>query len=133
MNIGEAAKKAGVNPKFIRHYETRDVIPQALRTDSGYRTYTESDVHILIFVRQARDLGFSLPEIKKLVSLWKNKSRKSKDVKTMAAKHINALDIKIRELENIKRSLETLAACCHGDERPDCPILEDFANKKKRV
>jgi len=129
MNIGEAAKAAGVNPKFIRHYEARGIIPKAARTDSGYRQYSENDVHILVFVKHARGLGFSLPEIKKLVSLWRNKSRKSEDVKSITTKHIDALDIKIRELESIKAALENLAQHCHGDERPDCPILEKFASK----
>jgi MerR family gold-responsive transcriptional activator of gol and ges genes len=131
MNIGEAAKTAGVNTKFIRHYETRGIIPKALRTESGYRVYSDTDVHILIFVKHARNLGFSLPEIKKLVSLWRNKNRKSEDVKSITAKHIEALNSKIRELESIKRALETLAHHCHGDDRPDCPILENFAETKK--
>lgn len=130
MNIGEAAKTAGVNAKFIRHYETRGIIPKALRTDTGYRVYSENDVHILRFVKQARNLGFSLPEIKKLVNLWRNKNRKSEEVKTITTKHIQALDAKIRELESIKRALENLAHNCHGDHRPDCPILEDLADKK---
>jgi Cu(I)-responsive transcriptional regulator len=127
MNIGEAAKAAGVNPKFIRHYEARGIIPKVARTESGYRQYSENDVHILIFVKHARGLGFSLPEIKKLVGLWRNKSRKSEDVKTITTKHIDALNAKIRELESIKNALEDLARHCHGDERPECPILENFA------
>jgi Cu(I)-responsive transcriptional regulator len=133
MNIGEAAKAAGVNPKFIRHYEARGIIPKAARTESGYRQYSENEVHILIFVKHARGLGFSLPEIKKLVNLWRNKSRKSEDVKSITTKHIEALNAKIRELESIKAALEDLAHHCHGDERPECPILENFAhtNAKK--
>jgi MerR family gold-responsive transcriptional activator of gol and ges genes len=130
MNIGEAAKTAGVNTKFIRHYETRGIIPKASRTETGYRVYSENDVHVLRFVKQARSLGFSLAEIKKLVNLWRNKNRKSEDVKSITMKHIEALDAKIRELESIKRALENLAHHCHGDNRPDCPILEDIAYKK---
>ncbi|WP_141733476.1 Cu(I)-responsive transcriptional regulator [Oligoflexus tunisiensis] len=129
MNIGEAAKAAGVNAKFIRHYEERGIIPKAARTESGYRVYSENDVHILVFVKHARGLGFSLPEIKKLVNLWRNKSRKSEDVKSITTKHIETLNTKIRELESIKAALEDLALHCHGDERPDCPILENFASK----
>lgn len=132
MNIGEAAKTAGVNAKFIRHYETRGIIPKATRTETGYRVYTENDVHILRFVKQARSLGFSLAEIKKLVNLWRNKNRKSEDVKSITTRHIQALDTKIRELESIKRALENLAHHCHGDNRPDCPILEDLADKKQK-
>jgi MerR family gold-responsive transcriptional activator of gol and ges genes len=135
MNIGEAAKAAGVNPKFIRHYEARGIIPKVARTESGYRQYSENDVHILIFVKHARGLGFSLPEIKKLVGLWRNKSRKSEDVKTITTKHIEALNLKIRELESIRNALEDLARHCHGDDRPECPILENFAPgaSKKQV
>lgn len=129
MNIGEAAKAAGVNPKFIRHYEARGIVPKVSRSESGYRLYSENDVHMLIFVKHARGLGFSLPEIKKLVGLWRNKARKSEDVKAITTKHIAALDSKIRELESIKAALEDLALHCHGDHRPECPILENFATK----
>ncbi len=127
MNIGEAAKAAGVNPKFIRHYEERGIIPKAARSESGYRQYSQNDVHILVFAKHARGLGFSLPEIKKLVNLWRNKSRKSEDVKSITTQHIDALNAKIRELESIKNALEELAHHCHGDERPECPILENLA------
>lgn len=130
MNIGEAAKTAGVNPKFIRHYEARGIIPKAVRTETGYRVYSDNDVHVLVFVKHARNLGFSLPEIKKLAGLWRNKTRKSEDVKAITTKHIEALDNKIRELESIKKALEKLAHSCHGDGRPDCPILEDIADIK---
>lgn len=126
MNIGEVAQAVGVNTKFIRHYEARSIIPKALRSDNGYRHYSETDVHILRFVKHARNLGFSLDEIKKLVSLWRNKSRKSSDVKTITAKHIDALETKIRELQSIKEALNKLALHCHGDDRPECPILENL-------
>lgn len=132
MNIGEAAISAGVNAKFIRHYEARGIIPKAIRNGSGYRVYSENDVHILRFVKHARNLGFSLPEIKKLLSLWRNKNRRSEDVKTITAKHIEALELKIRELKSIKQALESLAHHCHGDDRPDCPILEDLADPGKK-
>ena len=126
MNIGEAAEAAGVNTKFIRHYESRAIIPKAARAENGYRNYSESDVHILKFAKHARNLGFSLDEIKKLVNLWRNKSRKSADVKVITSGHISALETKIRELQSMKAALEKLARNCHGDDRPNCPILEDL-------
>lgn len=128
MTIGDAAEAAGVNAKFIRHYEDRGIIPKASRSESGYRLYSDVDVHILRFVKHARNLGFALPDIKKLVGLWRNKSRKSSEVKAIAALHIASLDQKIKELESIKSALEDLAAHCHGDHRPDCPILENLEN-----
>lgn len=126
MNIGEAAEAAGVNAKFIRHYESRGIIPKASRAENGYRSYSQNDVHILRFAKHARNLGFSLDEIKKLVNLWRNKSRKSADVKAITSGHIASLEAKIRELQSIKAALEKLAHSCHGDERPSCPILEDL-------
>lgn len=126
MNIGEAAKVSGVNAKLIRHYESIGIIPKAARSDSGYRTYTDSDVHVLSFVKRARGLGFSMKEIKKLVSLWRNKSRASSEVKNMALKHIEQLELKIKELQAMAKTLRHLAHTCHGDERPHCPILENL-------
>lgn len=127
MNIGEAAEASGVNAKMIRHYESIAVIPKAARSDSGYRNYTENDVHILIFVRRARNLGFSMKEIKKLVGLWRNKSRASAEVKALALEHIKSLDEKIAQLDAMSKSLKQLARSCHGDHRPDCPILENLS------
>lgn len=127
MTIGEAAKASGVNVKLIRHYESINVIPKAGRTEGGYRTYTENDVNILIFVRRARGLGFSMKEIKKLVGLWKNKARASAEVKTLALQHVKQLDQKIAELEAMSKTLKQLARACHGDGRPDCPILDGLA------
>lgn len=129
MNIGEAAKASGVNAKLIRHYESIGIIPKASRTESGYRTYSESDVHTLSFVKQARSLGFSMKEIKKLVSLWRNKSRASSEVKNMALAHIKEMEQKIAELEAMVKTLRQLAKNCHGDHRPDCPILEGIAGR----
>lgn len=128
MNIGEAATGSGVNAKLIRHYESIGVIPKASRTESGYRVYTETDVHILIFVRRARGLGFSMKEIKKLVGLWRNKSRASSEVKMMALKHIDELDRKIAELETMSKTLKQLAKSCHGDSRASCPILDELSD-----
>lgn len=130
MNIGEAAKLSGVNAKLIRHYESIGIIPKASRSESGYRTYSETDVHILSFVKRSRTLGFSMKEIKKLVSLWRNKARASSEVKAMATKHINEMEYKIYELQEMVRTLKHLAKNCHGDHRPDCPILNDLAKSQ---
>lgn len=126
MNIGEAAKASGVSAKMIRHYEEQGIIPKASRSLSGYRTYSDKDVHVLRFVKRARGLGFGMKEIKTLLGLWKNKSRPSSDVKRMTLKHIQELEQKISELESMVKTLKGLAHNCHGDHRPDCPILEDL-------
>lgn len=127
MNIGQAAGASGVNAKLIRHYESTGIIPKAARSESGYRVYSETDVHILTFVRRARSLGFSMKEIKKLVGLWRNKSRASAEVKNLALLHVKQLETKIAELQSISKSLKQLAKCCHGDNRPECPILDELA------
>ncbi|MBX2988646.1 MAG: Cu(I)-responsive transcriptional regulator [Bdellovibrionaceae bacterium] len=127
MNIGEAAARSGVNAKLIRHYESIGVIPKAARSGGGYRTYTDNDVHTLAFVKRARGLGFSMKEIKKLVSLWRNKSRASADVKALALRHVQELEKKIAELDAMAKTLRHLARACHGDGRPDCPILEGLS------
>lgn len=129
MNIGDAAKISGVNAKLIRHYESIGVIPKASRSEAGYRSYSETDVHILSFVKRSRTLGFSMKEIKKLVSLWKNKSRASSEVKKMATQHIEEMELKISELQNMVKTLKHLSKNCHGDGRPDCPILSDLAKE----
>jgi len=126
MNIGEAAKTSGVNAKLIRHYEAIGMIPKASRSDSGYRTYSEADVHVLSFVKRARNLGFSMKEIKKLVGLWRNKSRASSDVKDLALVHIKEMEEKISTLQAMVQTLKHLSRNCHGDQRPDCPILNDL-------
>lgn len=123
MNIGEAAKASGVTAKMIRYYEELGLIPAAARTPAGYRVYGPNDVHRLIFIRRARDLGFSVKEIGELLSLWSDRSRKSADVKRIAQSHIAGLNQKIAELERMADTLQTLVDCCAGDERPDCPIL----------
>lgn len=128
MNIGEAAAGSGVNAKLIRHYESIGVIPKVSRTDAGYRVYSETDVHILTFVRRARGLGFSMKEIKRLVGLWRNKSRASADVKAMALEHIEDLDRKITELQSMSKTLKQLAKSCHGDSRAACPILDELSD-----
>ena len=127
MNIGEAAKASGVSAKMIRYYEETGLIPAAARTESGYRVYTDQDVHRLRFVRRARDLGFSVEGIGELLGLWADRSRQSADVKRLALAQVADLRRRIRELEEMADTLETLARHCHGDARPDCPILRDLA------
>lgn len=128
MNIGQAAQATGVSAKMIRHYEGIGLIPAATRTDAGYRLYGERDIHTLNFVRHARDLGFSLAQIGELVGLWQDRSRPSRQVKALAQAHIQALEKKAHELLAMKATLEQLVHCCHGDDRPDCPILETLAS-----
>lgn len=130
VNIGQAARRSGVSAKMIRHYEEIGLLPKAARTDSGYRLYAESDVHNLRFIRTARDLGFGIKDIASLLRLWRNRRRASKEVKRIALAHIAELERRIEEIQTMKRALEHLADCCHGDERPECPILDgiDSAN-----
>ncbi len=127
MNIGEAAKASGVSAKMIRHYEQVGLLPAAARTDAGYRQYDGSEVHTLRFIRQSRDLGFSIPEIGELVGLWQNRRRPSRQVKALAEAHIKELDQKAQELLAMKAALQHLVQSCHGDDRPECPILESLA------
>jgi MerR family copper efflux transcriptional regulator len=129
MNIGEAAKASGVSAKMIRHYESVALFPQASRTESGYRQYTGRDVNTLRFIRQSRDLGFSIDQIRELLSLWQNRRRPSRQVKSLAQAHIRELEQKVQELQAVKATLEHLVHCCHGDDRPDCPILETLAQE----
>lgn len=126
MNIGEAARASGVSAKMIRYYEQTGLIPQADRTASGYRDYSASEVHMLRFVRRARDLGFAVAEIHELLGLWRDRTRQSSDVKRIALDHIGELRRKIGEMEQMAATLEQLASCCAGDNRPDCPILADL-------
>lgn len=128
MNIGEAAGASGVSAKMIRHYESVDLLPPAARTDAGYRQYTEKDVHTLQFIRRSRDLGFSIDEIRGLLSLWQDRRRPSRQVKAMAQAHIAELEQKAQEILAMKSTLEHLVHCCRGDDRPDCPILENLAD-----
>jgi MerR family transcriptional regulator, copper efflux regulator len=127
MNIGEAARASGVTAKMIRYYESIGLVPQARRSESGYRHYGESDVHVLRFVRRARDLGFSVEQIRELLRLWKDRSRASSEVKRIALGHVSELREKARRLEEMARTLVHLAEHCRGDHRPECPILEDLA------
>jgi len=127
MNIGEASSASGVSAKMIRHYEELALLPAAQRTEFGYRQYGDNEVHTLRFIRHSRDLGFSLAEIAELVSLWQNRRRPSRMVKALAETHIKELEQKAAELLAMKSALEHLVHCCHGDDRPECPILEGLA------
>jgi MerR family copper efflux transcriptional regulator len=127
MNIGEAARQSGVSAKMIRHYESLRLLPKVARSDAGYRQYDEAAVHTLRFIRRARDLGFGMKEIDELLKLWRNRRRASAEVKRIALTHAGDLQRRIAEMQAMKRTLEHLAHCCHGDERPDCPILDDLA------
>ena len=126
MNIGEAARASGVSAKMIRYYEESGLIPPAGRTGSGYRTYGPKEVQILRFVRRARDLGFPMEKVAALLALWRDRDRASSDVKHMAEAQIAALEDRIREMQQMKLTLEHLALSCAGDDRPDCPILDDL-------
>ncbi|MCG3189826.1 MAG: HTH-type transcriptional regulator HmrR [Burkholderiaceae bacterium] len=127
MNIGQAAAASSVSTKMIRHYESLGLLPKVPRTEAGYRQYDDATVHTLRFIRRARDLGFSLPEIATLLGLWRNRRRASADVKRIALTHVSDLQRRIDEMQSMQRTLAHLAHCCAGDARPDCPILDDLA------
>jgi Cu(I)-responsive transcriptional regulator len=127
MNIGEAARASGISAKMIRYYEQIGLIEPARRSEGNYRVYSERDVHSLRFLRRARDLGFSPEQMHELLALWRDQARASGDVKAMALGHIAALEARIAEMQAMVRTLAHLARTCHGDQRPDCPILDDLA------
>ncbi len=128
MNIGDAAKASGVSAKMIRHYESVGLFAQAARTDAGYRQYGDRDLSMLRFIRRSRDLGFSIEQIRELLGLWQNRRRPSRQVKALAQAHIEELEQKMVELAAMKATLDHLVHCCHGDDRPDCPIIETLAD-----
>ena len=127
MQIGEAAAQSGVSAKMIRYYEKIGLIPRSARQPQGYREYDERDVNRLRFVARARDLGFSIKEIAELLRLYSDRRRSSADVKRIALRHVAELETKIQAMRQLKRTIQQLADRCHGDERPECPILEDLA------
>lgn len=124
MNIGQAAKASGVSAKMIRYYEQIGLVPVADRTSAGYRDYSNTDIYMLRFIRRARDLGFSVAEISDLLSLWRDDSRQSSEVKRMAQGHIDELEVKIKALQDMSNTLSMLVNACQGDHRPHCPILK---------
>ena len=128
MNIGQASKASGVSTKMIRYYESIGLITPADRTDSNYRSFSSRDLNDLRFIKRARSLGFSMEEITHLLSLWRDRTRPSREVKAIAQKHVEDLDTRIAEMKSMADTLRHLAHCCAGDERPDCPILEDLSD-----
>lgn len=132
MNIGTVAVRSGVPPKTIRYYESVGLIPSADRAPNGYRVYDEVDVQTLRFIQRARDLGFSVEDVASLLALWRDRNRASAEVKGLALRRIEHVERKILKLETIKRALLDLAERCHGDDRPDCPILEQLAGANPR-
>lgn len=132
MNIGEVAERTGVPPKTIRYYEEIELIPSPARGANGYRSYTEEAVHTLRFVASARNLGFTVEQCRALLALYRDKGRASADVKRVANEHIAAIDRKIEELGAMRKVLATLAQRCHGDDRPDCPIIDELSQQAPR-
>ena len=129
MNVGEAAERTGLPAKTLRYYEEIGLVTPG-RSSNGYRSYAEEDVHRLAFVQRARSLGFSIEECRQLLSLYRDRARASADVKALAIAHVEAIDAKILELQSMRGTLNRLITACHGDERPSCPILEDFAGER---
>lgn len=128
MNIGQAAKAAGLSAKMIRYYESIGLVTPTARTESGYRIYRDADLHHLRFIRQARRLGFAVEDVRRLLGLWQDHGRASAEVKAIALSHVADLDRRIAEMESMRDALAHLASNCHGDARPDCPILEGIAD-----
>jgi Cu(I)-responsive transcriptional regulator len=133
MNIGAAARESGVSARMIRHYESVGLLPAAARTSTGYRKYTLADVHVLRFIRHSRELGFSIDQIQELLSLWQNRTRRSREVKALVRAHVQELNVKLDSLQAVKAALENLSRCCRGDDRPDCPIIEALAGGRSNV
>lgn len=133
FNIGETAKASGLSAKMIRHYESVGLFPETCRTEAGYRQYTDKEVSTLRFIRQSRDLGFSIEQIRELLGLWQNQRRPSRQVKALAQAHLQELDAKLQELQAMKATLTHLVDHCHGDDRPDCPIVENLADEQRSV
>lgn len=131
VNIGAAARASGVSAKMVRHYEALGLLGAVARTDSGYRQYTPADIHTLRFIKRSRELGFSMAEIAELVGLWHDRERASADVKRIAQRHVGELEQRIAAMQDMRRTLQDLLRHCHGDERPECPILDDLSGRHK--
>lgn len=129
MNIGKAADASGVSAKMIRYYESIGLIPEVARTASGYRDYSDKDVHRLRFIRRARDLGFSVDQMSELLALWQDRGRASADVKRIALEHVAELERKAQQLMEMSETLAHLAGNCQGDSRPDCPIINELSDQ----
>jgi MerR family copper efflux transcriptional regulator len=129
-NIGQASEATGVTAKMIRHYESLGLLGGVERTLSNYRIYSERDLHLLRFIRRGRSLGFSMKEIEALLGLWQDSRRKSAEVRRLAQRHVEELDRRIAEMQDMRDSLMQLVEACHGDQRPDCPILEDLGRSR---
>ena len=127
VNIGDAARASGVSAKMVRHYESLGLLGAVARTDSGYRQYSAADIHTLRFIKRARDLGFSMSEIGNLVGLWHDQARASSEVKRVAQQHLIELENRIQAMQDMRRTLQKLVQSCQGDDRPDCPILDNLA------
>ena len=131
MNIGQAASGSGLNPKIIRYYESIGLIGATRRSGSGYRDFDDKDVQVLRFIKRSRELGFSIDRIRSLLSLWDDKSRQSAEVKALANQYIAEVDADIERLQAIRNQLQQLAEACHGDARPECPIIDVLAGRPK--
>jgi MerR family copper efflux transcriptional regulator len=131
MNIGQASKASGVSTKMIRYYDEIGLVRPSSRTESNYREFDEREINELRFIRRARSLGFSMPEITQLLSLWRDRDRPSRDVKAIADKHLGDLDARIAEMQAMADTLRHLSRCCAGDDRPDCPILADLTGGER--
>jgi MerR family transcriptional regulator, copper efflux regulator len=127
VDIGVAARESGVSSKMVRHYEAIGLLPKVARTSANYRVYGPGDIHTLRFIRRARTLGFSMEDIRQLLGLWQKRSRSSAAVKSISGKHVAELRKRIAEMQSMVDTLEHLAKHCHGDQRPECPILDDLS------
>lgn len=132
MNVGNAARRSGLPAKTIRYYEEIGLIRPA-RACNGYRDYSGGDVHRLAFLKRARDLGFTIEDCRQLMALYQDRSRASHDVRRIASDHVAAIEQKVRELQSMRATLQKLIHACHGDERPDCPILDEMAGEAERA
>ncbi|HSV59336.1 MAG TPA: Cu(I)-responsive transcriptional regulator [Variovorax sp.] len=127
VSIGEAARRSGISARMVRHYEGLGLLSHVARSESGYRQYSAADVHTLRFIKRSRDMGFSMEQVAELVGLWHNRRRTSASVKRVAQAHLEELEQRIAAMQAMQRTLAHLVHCCHGDQRPDCPILDDLS------